>query len=116
MLTSLFYIFLFYFIGELVSYFTGGFIPGSVLGMVFLFLSLLLKIIKPEKVKSAANFMTSNMGVFYVPAGVGLMTSVGVLRESWAVITVVCVLTTLLVMMTVGFMQQRLGNGKSNKK
>ena len=112
MLNSLFYIFLFYFIGELLSYMTGGFIPGSVLGMIFLFLALLSGVVKPDRVKGAANFLTVNMGIFYVPAGVGLMTSVGVLKESWAVMAVVSVFTTILVMAVVGLMQQKMGKEK----
>ena len=112
MLSSFFYILLFYFLGELAAYLISGFIPGSVLGMIFLFLALAFRIIDPHKVKQACGFMTANMGVFYIPAGVGLMTSVGVLAESWAVITVVCVVTTVLVMATVALIQQKLGKEK----
>jgi Putative effector of murein hydrolase LrgA len=109
MLVSFFYILLFYFLGELVSYFINGFLPGSILGMIFLFMALFFKVIDVHKVKDACQFMTKNMAVFYVPAGVGLMTSVGVLAESWLVITVVIVVTTILVMATVAIVQQKMG-------
>ena len=42
MLTEVFYILFFYALGEFVSYLIDGFIPGSVIGMVVLFLALAL--------------------------------------------------------------------------
>ncbi len=41
-LIKIFFIFLFYWIGEFLSYLMGGFVPGSVLGMLLLFLALQL--------------------------------------------------------------------------
>ena len=75
MLTEAFYILFFYFTGEFISYFIDGFIPGSVIGMVLLFLALAFKKVKPEKVKRLSTVLTQNMGLFFVPAGVGLMNS-----------------------------------------
>ena len=78
MLTEAFYILFFYFTGEFISYFIDGFIPGSVIGMVLLFLALAFKKVKPEKVKRLSTVLTQNMGLFFVPAGVGLMNSFGI--------------------------------------
>lgn len=80
MLTEAFYILFFYFTGEFISYFIDGFIPGSVIGMVLLFLALAFKKVKPEKVKRLSTVLTQNMGLFFVPAGVGLMNSFDHLR------------------------------------
>ena len=82
MLTEAFYILFFYFTGEFISYFIDGFIPGSVIGMVLLFLALAFKKVKPEKVKRLSTVLTQNMGLFFVPAGVGLMNSFGIISES----------------------------------
>ena len=81
MLTEAFYILFFYFTGEFISYFIDGFIPGSVIGMVLLFLALAFKKVKPEKVKRLSTVLTQNMGLFFVPAGVGLMNSFGIISE-----------------------------------
>lgn len=72
MIRGSFYILLFYFLGEMLSKLIGGFVPGSVLGMV-LSSALYFKAIKPESVKDVATSITKNMAVFFVPAGVGLM-------------------------------------------
>ena len=83
MLTEAFYILFFYFTGEFISYFIDGFIPGSVIGMVLLFLALAFKKVKPEKVKRLSTVLTQNMGLFFVPAGVGLMNSFGIIRSKY---------------------------------
>ena len=47
MLLQVFHILFFYFVGECISHFIHGFIPGSVIGMVLLFLALAFKVVKP---------------------------------------------------------------------
>ena len=107
MLTEAFYILFFYFTGEFISYFIDGFIPGSVIGMVLLFLALAFKKVKPEKVKRLSTVLTQNMGLFFVPAGVGLMNSFGIISEYWAVLLIASV-----VIASVALVQQKLEKGK----
>lgn len=57
-------IMLFYFLGECLSFLINGIVPGSVCGMVLLFLSLLLKFVKPRDVRSVSNALTQNMALF----------------------------------------------------
>jgi holin-like protein len=106
MLIQVFYILLFYLLGELVSYVMGGFVPGSIIGMILLFLSLAFRAVKPENVGKISKALTDNMGLFFVPAGVGLMTSFGIISEYWAVILVSSSVSTVLVIITVGYIQQ----------
>lgn len=112
MLKEVFYILFFYFTGEFVSYFLDGFVPGSVIGMVLLFLALAFKKIKPEKVKRVSTLLTQNMGLFFVPAGVGLMNSFGIISEYWAVLLVASVVSTILVIATVALVQEKLEKGR----
>lgn len=112
MLKEVFYILFFYFTGEFVSYFIDGFIPGSVIGMVLLFLALAFKMVKPEKVKRVSTLLAQNMSLFFVPAGVGIMSSIGVLSQYWAVILTASVVSTILVIASVGLVQQKLEKKK----
>lgn len=109
MLKEVFYILFFYFTGEFISYFIDGFIPGSVIGMVLLFIALALRVIKPEKVKRLSTFLTENMGLFFLPAGVGLMNSLGIISKYWMVIVTASVVSTLLVIASVALIQQKYG-------
>ena len=68
-------IMLFYFLGECLSFLINGIVPGSVCGMVLLFLSLLLKLVKPRALRSVSNELTQNMELVFVRAGVGIMAS-----------------------------------------
>lgn len=112
MLTQMFYILFFYFTGEFISYFIDGFIPGSVIGMVLLFLALAFKWVKPEKVQRISTLLTQNMGLFFLPAGVGLMNALGVISEYWAVILTASVVSTILVIASVALVQQKLEKRK----
>ena len=109
MLIEAFYILFFYFTGEFISYFIDGFIPGSVIGMVLLFLALAFKIVKPDKVKKLSTLLTENMGLFFLPAGVGLMNSLGIISKYWAVITTASIVSTILVIACVALIQEKIG-------
>lgn len=106
MLKQAFYILFFYFTGEFISSFIDGFIPGSVIGMILLFLALVFKLVKPANVKKLSTILTENMGLFFLPAGVGLMTSLGVISQYWAVILTASVVSTILVIASVALIQQ----------
>lgn len=109
MLKEVFYILFFYFTGEFISYFIDGFIPGSVIGMILLFLALLFKWVKPAKVKKISTLLTDNMALFFLPAGVGLMNSLGILSHYWTVILTASAVSTILVIVTVALVQQKMG-------
>ena len=109
MLIEAFYILFFYFTGEFISYFIDGFIPGSVIGMVLLFLALAFKVVKPNKVKKLSTLLTVNLGLFFLPAGVGLMNWLGIFSQYWVVIVTASVVSTILVIASVALIQQKLG-------
>lgn len=108
MLTEVFYILFFYFAGEFISYLIDGFIPGSVIGMILLFLALAFKKVKPANVKRISTYLTRYMGLFFIPAGVGLMTAAGILSEYWAVILTASAVSTVLVIASVAWIQQKM--------
>ena len=98
------WIFLFSLIGEVLSILIASFIaiPGSVIGLVLLFLALQMNVLKVEQVDEVGTWLTSNMGIFFVPAGVGLMTNFGVLADTWWQLLIIMVVTTILMMIFVG--------------
>ena len=82
-----------------------GFIPGSVLGMILLFLCLFFKIIKPDNVKSVSVVLSKNMAVFFIPAGVGLMVYAEILSKSLFTILAAIAVSTVLTIVTVALIQ-----------
>ena len=79
--------------GELVSQFIKNIIsiPGSILGMIILFLLLQFKVISEEKIKDVADFLLGNMGIFFIPAGVSLIQSLGLIKEN-AILLLSCII------------------------
>ena len=91
-------------------------IPGSVCGMILLFIALTLKWICPHDVDKAASALTRNMALFFVPASIGLMHEYKILMSNWVVLLTVSVVTTLLVIVVVGVTEERLDRKLSHKK
>lgn len=112
MVKGVFIILLFYFLGQAVSYLIDGFIPGNIIGMILLFLSLYFKAITPDNVKDVANVFTRNMAIFFIPAGAGLLGSYGIISKFWMSILIVCSVSTVLVIAVVAVIQQRMEKRK----
>lgn len=108
MIYGLFVIFLFLTIGNLLSDLIGGFIPGSVIGMLLLFASLLLKIVKADDIRPSATTLTSNMALFFLPAGVGVITATAILEKFWASILISSIISTVLIIVAVAWIQQKM--------
>ena len=92
--------------GEVVSQFIKNIIniPGSILGMIILFLLLQFKIISEEKIKDVADFLLGNMGIFFIPAGVSLIQSLGLIKEN-AILLLSCIILINIAVI--------IGSGKS---
>lgn len=105
-LKQLFWIFLFSFMGELLSMISPVAVPGSVIGMMLLFFALHFKWIRLIQVEEVGNWLTDNMAIFFVPAGVGLMTNFGILGDIWWQLLVTIFITTTLMIAFVGLVVQ----------
>ena len=117
-LKQLFWLLLFSYIGEILSLVISPFvaIPGSVIGMVILFLALHFNILPIEKVEDVGTWLTDNMAFLFVPAGVGLMTQFEVLGGNvWWQLLIILFVTTALMMWCVGTVVQKLIDNRQNK-
>lgn len=70
--------------------------PGTVLGMLFLFIALILGWVKEEKVGNTAEFFLSNIGFFFVPICVSLMTVTGLSGILLTKLSLATVISTVL--------------------
>lgn len=97
---------LFWVIGELIVKSAGLPIPGSIIGMLLLVIALRLKIIRINQVEEVAHFLIDNMALFFIPAGVGLMCYLDIIKSEWQPIVMAIVISTLLVMAVVAFISK----------
>ena len=77
-------------------------LPGSVIGMILLFLALYFKIIKADMLKEISSFLLEHLAFFFIPAGVGLLAYTGVLKTNGLAIGVISIITTILVALVTG--------------
>lgn len=95
------------FIGEGLNYAIPAPIPASIYGMVILFVCLCTKIIKLDDVKDTGMFLIEIMPLMFIPAGVGLMKSWGVLKPLIVPVLVITVVSLVAVMGVSGRVSQR---------
>ena len=113
---GIFLILLFYLLGCFVAALIGNFVPGSVIGMILLFCVLSLKWVRPGHVKKVSMFLLDNMMLFFIPVGVGLITSYTLLSRYMLAIIVASLVSTVLVIAVVGLAEQKLESKKRSKK
>jgi len=83
-------------------------IPGSITGLILLFSALSLRFISLDLLLPAGQALLKYMILFIVPAGVGLINHVGLLEEHWLAIIVSISVSTIIVLLTVGWGYQRI--------
>lgn len=108
-------ILLFCFLGELLKYLIPLPIPTSIYGLILMLTALLSGILKVDQVDDTAVFLIDIMPVMFIPAGVGLLTSIEALRPNLAAIIVITILTTVLVMGITGITAQFVMERKKDR-
>lgn len=103
------------FIGEVLSKVMHIPLPGSIIGMVLLFICLLTGIIKLETIQEISKFLIDHLAFFFIPAGVGLLAYVEILKKNLVPILVICFVTTFLVMIVTGWTVQTIKERLNNK-
>lgn len=96
MLLQFFIIFIFLYIGEGISKLLSLPVPGTILGMLFLFISLQVKLLKLEHIEKGGSILIKNMAIFFIPPGVSLIKSLHLLEGNWIKIIFIMVTTTII--------------------
>lgn len=78
-------------------------IPGSVLAMLGLILVLSIGLVREEQVAGLCDFFKENMAFLFIPAGIGAIENLDVLKESGLVLILVCVVGTFLTFAATAF-------------
>lgn len=89
-------IFGFTYMGEVIQTLTQTSIPGSIIGLTLLFLSLQFKWIKLEDVETVGTWLKNHLAIFFVPITVQIMIYFDVLKAQWLSLAIVLVVTTIV--------------------
>jgi len=91
-------------------------VPASIYGMVIMFVCLMTGVIKLSAVKETGMFLIEIMPVMFIPAGVGLMTSFGILRPILLPVSIITVVTIITVMAASGWVSQLIIRRSEGKR
>lgn len=93
-------------VGEVTVRLIGLPIPGPVLGMVMLFVTLMIRGKAPESVDQASSALLSHLSLLFVPAGVGMMAHFGRIADEWLPIALALLASTVITMAATALIMQ----------
>lgn len=115
--SQLFWILLFSLFGEVLSVLIAPIfpVPGSVLGLILMFTALRTGVLSRARVREVSNWLTSNMGLFFIPPGVAIISYFDLLSTIWWQLLIVIVVTATLMMVFVGRLVQVIKHKHDHK-
>lgn len=90
----------FQFLGELLVRLLGWPLPGPVLGMGLLLLSLGIFKGLLKHIQDAAQDLLSHLALLFVPAGVGVLLYLELIHKHWLALLLTLILSTLITLVT----------------
>lgn len=108
MINALLALLAFQLVGELIVRWVELPVPGPVIGMLLLFAALRLRGEVPAALLQAATALLSNLSLLFVPAGVGVMVHLGLLRAAWWQLLLTVALSTVVTLITTASVMQLL--------
>lgn len=96
-------------LGYLINYVVGG-LPASLYGMVIFTVFLHLRVCDELRVKASIAWGIKNMGVCFVPAGVGIINHFQLIQAHGVMLVTITFASTLLVLTIVGLLFQTIEN------
>ena len=114
MLKSIFIILLYQLIGEFFQKFFGLSIPGPVIGLVLLLVTLLLiqkrqrAVPIKEDLYNSAEILLNYLPLLFIPVGVGVVMHLSLLEDNLASVVLVIILGTLLTLALTGYVMEKI--------
>ena len=103
-------------IGEILNYLLPLPVPASIYGMVLLFLCLKFRVIRLDQVEETADWFLSVMPIFFIVPTVGIMDSFQMIKNEFLQILILCVVSTVVVMVVTGWVSQLIMQKDAKKK
>lgn len=108
MMVQIGFILMFYAIGVFIQTFTHLPIPGSIIGMIILFLLLLSKKLPLKFIENGSNTLLAHLQLFFIPVTVGVIDYLSYLFGKGIISLLVVLLSTAIVLISTGWTTQRL--------
>ncbi|HEL1639464.1 TPA: CidA/LrgA family protein [Streptococcus suis] len=99
-------ILIFSFLGEAISSLFHLPIPGSIIGLILLFLALEFKVIRLRHINTVGNFLLANMTILFLPAAVGIMERFDAIKSFLLPIVLIILGAIFLNILVIGLVVQ----------
>jgi holin-like protein len=109
------FIHIFLFLGSAVKAIVPIPIPAAMVGLLLLFLSLLLGIVKLEWVEQGGNWLLAELLLFFVPSAVGIVNYEEMLSWQGFISVLLIGLSTFIVIGSTAFIAEKLNNWKERE-
>ena len=90
-------------LGNLISHYIPVGIPGSIWGLLLLFLGLTTRIIRLEWIYLGSSLLIRYMAVLFVPVSVGIIKYYDLLVSQWKLLLIKNILSTFLTLFIIAF-------------
>ncbi|WP_068983302.1 MULTISPECIES: CidA/LrgA family protein [Lysinibacillus] len=107
---------IYYYIGEGIVSLLHVPLPGSIIGLLLLALSLIFKIIKVEYIQNGAGFLIGVLTLFFIPATVGVIDYPELLSTTGLLIILAVIASTLISIYITGLLTQMIEKKEQTKK
>lgn len=104
------------FVSKIIESFMPIPMPGSVIGLVLLFVLLCTGAVKLGKVEKVGTTLTNNIGLLFVPAGISVVNSLGVISQAPFLIIGLIIVSTILLLICTGYVTQIIMKVTSRSK
>lgn len=102
--------------GELLSHYLQIPIPGPVIGMLLLFISLLVFPRLLDYIQDTCRQLIGHLSLLFVPAGVGIISSASLLEGQWTALIVSIAGSSLLTLAVTAWVVQTMINKQKERE
>lgn len=106
----------FYFIGSWIKNILGLAIPGSIIGMLLLFLLLLAGWFPTKWIDKGASLLLSHLPLLFIPVTVGIMEYFDLFKGKGFLSIIIVVVSTIIVMVVSALVSQWTANQQMKKQ
>ena len=101
-------IFLVNYVGILISGILYLPVPGTIIGLILMFILLKTNALKIEKIENAVNFLLLNMTLFFMPPTVKIIDSYNLLEKDIVKVAFIIIISTFITMGVTGKIVQMM--------
>lgn len=95
-------IIVFYLIGEAIVKITGIIIPGSIIGLVLLWLALFFNVLNVKYIRKGASFLLAFLTLFFIPSTVAVINYPELLTKSGGLLILAVIISTIFSLIITG--------------